>query len=350
MILRPIHVATVSCCRTVAFIATAIAAVTANAQFASGQLEPPYELWKIDAAGGVPQRFAETPGYTCGSPDWSPDGNFIAYDTWRIGQTFSDSKIAVIRADGSGQKIIGEGGMPSWSPDGTQLTCHTYDNPQTIIVMNADGGGRETIINHWGSPRWLPRGNRIASLNTNGNIYLFDIPTGKESRVLPIKYPSNIGFGISSDGRQICFGDRDGGLFLATLDDRGQTAVRQLTKYLLIRHCSSSPDGKQIVFGGSSTVQEMIDIESERVKGEIYPREQLFVIDVDSTDPPKLLPGQDERRVNSCPDWSPDGKTIVFVSQVPRHEWETRMREEKNAIQRLRELETRMKDKNNAIR
>ena len=26
---------------------------------------------------------AETPGYTCGSPDWSPDGKLVAYDTWR---------------------------------------------------------------------------------------------------------------------------------------------------------------------------------------------------------------------------------------------------------------------------
>ena len=31
---------------------------------------------------------------------------------------------------------------------------------------------------------------------------------------------------------------------------------------------------------------------------------------------PIVLPGQDAQRVNSCGDWSPDGKRLVFVSVV----------------------------------
>ena len=127
---------------------------------------------------------SDTPGYTCGSPDWSPDGKLIAYDTWRVGQTFSDSKVAVIRSDGSQLRLLGPGAMPSWSPDGTHLVCHTYESPQTVIVMNADGSGRETIVNHWGSPRWSPRGNRIATIGADRGIALFDLATGKERSIL----------------------------------------------------------------------------------------------------------------------------------------------------------------------
>ena len=119
------------------------------------------------------------PVYNCGSPDWSPDGTLIAYDTWRIGQTWSESKVAVIRADGTDRRLLGDGAMPSWSPDGTHLVYSPY-SPQGIVVMAADGRGREMIAYHWGSPRWSPRGNRIATC-LDGNIGLFDLTTGRES-------------------------------------------------------------------------------------------------------------------------------------------------------------------------
>jgi Tol biopolymer transport system component len=44
--------------------------------------------------------------------------------------------------------------------------------------------------------------------------------------------------------------------------------------------------------------------------------DQLYIIDVGSNDAPKRLVGQDEQRTNTNPDWSPDGKTIVFVRQT----------------------------------
>ena len=89
------------------------------------------------------------------------------------------SQIAVIKADGTDIRLLGPGAMPSWSPDGKQLVCHTYSRPTTIVVMNPDGSGREAIINHWGSPRWSPKGNRIASI-LNGGIALHDLATGTE--------------------------------------------------------------------------------------------------------------------------------------------------------------------------
>jgi Tol biopolymer transport system component len=291
------------------------ASAPANAQFGGSEIEPPYELWTIDAAGGTPRRLVETPGYTCGSPDWSPDGKLIAFDTWRDGRSYDDSKIAVIHPDGKGLQIIGDGGMPSWSPDGTQIACHTYGSPQTIAVMNADGGGPETIIDHWGSPRWSPRGNRVASLDTDRQILIFDLATGKERRLLPRRYAgtyhytAQVGFAFAPDGRRICFGDSDG-LFLATLaDGKSQPSLNWLVKGGAARHCSWSPDGKRVVFAWKQPPSDL---------------EQLFVVDADSGEPPTRLPGQDLDRNNSCPDWSPDGKTIVFVKQKPPGSGDTR--------------------------
>ena len=110
--------------------------------------------------------------------------------------------------------------MPSWSPDGTQLVFHTYENPQTIVVMNADGSGRETILNHWGSPRWSPKGNRIATIQMNGRIAIYDLATGAEHTIFGGPYSLWQGFSISPDGLRFCFGDTNGGVGLATLDER----------------------------------------------------------------------------------------------------------------------------------
>jgi Tol biopolymer transport system component len=259
-----------------------------------------WQLWKINADGSEFGRFAETPGYVCGSPDWSPDGQFVAYDTWRVGQTLTDAHVAVMRSDGTDRRLLGPGAMPSWSPDGTQIVFHTYDNPQTIVIMNADGSGRETIMDHWGSPRWSPRGNRIASC-LDGNIGLFDLATGRERTILPGRYSVRQGFGISPDGLQFFFGGTSGGVALATLDEKTMMAtVRTIAPAGTCTHASWSPDGRRVVLGWDPSGQDQA---------------KLYVVDVDSNDAPVELPGQDPSRRNVNPDWSPDGKTIIFASQ-----------------------------------
>jgi Tol biopolymer transport system component len=257
-----------------------------------------YELWKINLDGSGLAPFAETPGYSCGSPDWSPDGKFVAYDTWKVEETYSKSQVAVIRADGTDIRLLGPGAMPNWSPDGRQLVCHVYSSPTTIVVLNADGSGREAIINHWGSPRWSPKGNRIASILHSG-IGLHDLATGIERSILSSQYSLLHGFSVSPDGLRFCFGDRKGGLMVATLDERTMTAsVRTLIKKGEVDHTSWSPDGRRVVFCWHP----------DNKNG------QLYVMDVDGNDPPQWLKGQDRDRHNTNADWSPDGKTIVFGS------------------------------------
>jgi Tol biopolymer transport system component len=260
-------------------------------------------LFRINIDGTGLKQVTREPNRLYGSPDTSPDGKRIACDTWRLGQSYPDSTVAVMNADGSDMRIIGPGAMPSWSPDGMQLVCHTYENPQTIVIMNADGEGRETILNHWGSPRWSPKGNRIATIGEARTISLYDLTTGAERTIFRGPYSLWQGFSISPDGLRFCFGDTEGGVGLATLDERTmQASVRWLVKSGTTQHSSWSPDGQRIVF------------QWKRPDQEIY---QLYLIDADGNEKPQLLPGQNPTRHNCDPDWSPDGKTIVFNSQTP---------------------------------
>jgi Tol biopolymer transport system component len=260
-------------------------------------------LLQINADGTGLRPLTETSNRLFGSPDHSPDGKWIACDTWRQGQGFADSQVVVMRADGSQIRTIGPGAMPSWSPDGKQLVCHTYESPQTIITMNADGSGRETILNHWGSPRWSPTGNRIASIGPSRTIALFDLTTGQERAIFSGPYSLWQGFSISPEGRQFSFGDSTGGVGLATLDERTmQAGVRWLVRNGESYNSSWAPDGRRIVFSW------------KRPDSNVY---QLYFIDVQAVHEPTLLRGQDPARHNTDCDWSPDGKTIVFASHSP---------------------------------
>lgn len=290
------------------------------------QTHDQWQLWITNVDGSGRKLLVDSPGHNCGSPDWSPDGRWVAYDTWPVASTNWDAtQVAVVPSDGSKPpQLLGPGAMPSWSPDGTHIVCHTYDNPQCIVVMNRDGSGRETIVSHWGSPRWSPRGNRIASI-LNGNIALLDLATGHERTILSGPYRARQGFSISPDGLRFCFPGEDGGVYLATLDETTmQASVRTLVANWSCAHASWAPDGKRVVFswesrnklinainswGGLLTRTESLIVDS------VMWRHQLYVLNVDSNDPPARLPGQSFLRNNVNPDWSPDGKAIVFASR-----------------------------------
>ena len=265
----------------------------------------PSELWKINADGTGLMHFADTPGQTCGSPEWSPDGKLVVYGAWRVNQNLGDAHIWVRRADGTDPHDLGPGAMATWSPDGKQIVFQTYptffvDSPH-IVVMNADGSGRTNLLDHWGSPRRSRSGNRIYSI-LNNNIALYDLAAGTEHTILPQRYPMYLGFGVSPDGKRICFSGDETGLYLATLDESSMLAsVRTLLTKGRSTYVSFAPDNSHIVLSYAPIGTRLM---------------QLHTMDVDKDTKPERLEGQDKLRLNWGPNWSPDGKTIIFGSKV----------------------------------
>jgi hypothetical protein len=69
------------------------------------------DIYVVPAAGGMPINLTNGAALNSG-PSWSPEGDQIAYERWA-----GSPQIAVMNADGSGQRLItsGEGGSdPSW--------------------------------------------------------------------------------------------------------------------------------------------------------------------------------------------------------------------------------------------
>ena len=107
------------------------------------------------------------PGFTeLGSPTFSRDGQWIAFDAYKEGFDNSRAECWIARRDGRELKRLAFGATPRFSPDGKRLLFvreHVNDPTaqEGIYVINRDGSGEKRIgLGRW--PDWSPDGNHIA--------------------------------------------------------------------------------------------------------------------------------------------------------------------------------------------
>jgi Tol biopolymer transport system component len=255
-----------------------------------------WHLWRIEVDGTGLKPLDQTTNNRCGSPVWSPDGKFIVYD---ITDASISPRVVVIRSDGTGRQVLGHGTMPCWSPDGKLILFDLGGR----AFMDPDGRGVEVLPGPAFSSRWSPRDNLIASLQGHDEsaFYFFDLAKGVQTKTSSGKYPIYHGYDFSSDGKQICFGSPRAGLCVANVDPQASSAkVKTLVDTGIGFHACWSPDDSQIVFAWQQAPPEGLI--------------QIYIYDMNTGGPPKLLPGLDLSRHNVNPAWSPDGKTIAFSS------------------------------------
>jgi len=290
-------------------------ALQASSLFAE---EPPEEkeefatrLFIADSDGGNMKQLTNLPEYQAqGSPAWSLDGKFIAFDAWKPqkGEDFSASQIVVVNADGGNPRVLGDGAMPCFSPEGHRLA---FSGPKTggTWIMGSKGPDDELLQldnRGWGTD-WSRDGRIVYALRLEGgaNLVVYNFVEGRTELVFdrqktPYKQIYwNMAW--SPDSKRIAFKgmNTEGKIEVGVVDARGEKFgfVRRHEGNTIPASFAWTPEKPRILF-----VEQTKDTQFF----------QLFALDPDTKDPPQLLPAQDSMRHYADIACSPDGKKIVF--------------------------------------
>ena len=219
-----------------------------------------YEIYAINAQGRDLVQVTDSAASGAegsGSPDWSPDGQGIAFSSKRGG----DWDLYLLR-DGAESDLTdfpGEDDKAAWSPDGTQLLFSSVRGDlrwADIFLMSADGSRLIDLTDDNDDDRepiWSPNGEEIAYRSFrdgNYDLYALDLASHAPRQLTKTDAPVwNASPAWSPDGKWIAFeSNRDGNYDVYIMDNNG-AQVRNLTNHPgEDKEPAWSPDGTQIAF------------------------------------------------------------------------------------------------------
>ncbi|WP_223279919.1 amidohydrolase family protein [Streptomyces sp. SDr-06] len=266
-----------------------------------------YNLWRIDADGSGLRRLTSGPGYDL-EPRFSPDGKYVVYAS----DQDQRSRIRLLElATGKIRVLVDEGHAyttPSWSPDGTRVV-YVVDY-SVIEAVDVASGRREQLVTAAGDatffgPQIGHDGTTLSYMRVTGprgELVVGDAVVSGDEDVSPFApcWLSATELLYTSDGkirrRQLGGGVSDIAFTavvpLARRDYRRK--VRDLTAMgpFDVKGIAGpvlSPDGGRIAFRALNA---------------------LWLLEIGGR-PRKIV---SDGYFNTDPDWSPDGRSLVYVS------------------------------------
>jgi dipeptidyl aminopeptidase/acylaminoacyl peptidase len=274
----------------------------------------PYgQVWLLTLADGKSVRLGGDKEPS-DNPEWSPDGRWLAYQ----GRVGGKPGLAIVRPDGTGAKLLadmtgtnaplpGAGRTVAWSPDGARIAfVSSVPGPET-----ADASGDPMVIT-----RYLYKpdaGEGMTHFNDNRRLHLFVVDVAS-ARVQQLTSGNHYEHSIdwSPKGDEIAFiSNRDADediffnydVFALKVADR---SIRRVSATESAEYRPRwSPDGSMIAF--QATKRGLTDRETTMEDTHVW------VMNADGTGRREVGGAIDNRQ--SAPEWSPDGRALLFTVQ-----------------------------------
>jgi Tol biopolymer transport system component len=218
------------------------------------------QIYTIKPSGLGIRQLTEVEG-SAESPDWSPDGTRIAF------QTEDPGGLWIVNADGSGlSQIASSGGQLAFTPDGTHLVYDCWDcaGGQGIFLMEADGSdapGTRLTTNPPGyegdtNPEVSPDGQTVTFVRRKSEgerqaLFAVDIDGTDVRMLVPYRFNVFIKHDWAPDGAHIVFTspiDGPANVYTIAPDGSDRTQLTHVAPGVAAIAGSYSPDGRWIAF------------------------------------------------------------------------------------------------------
>lgn len=311
-------------------------------------------LWTVPASGGEATRLTGVEQEAT-EPDFSPDGRRIVF----VSYTEDNFHLWLVNTDGTGLRRLTSGSAdhrePRFSPDGTRIACAVETGGRYAVhVLPADGGESEVWTEgtaQEAQPVWTPDGSAIAFTSGTGSapraVEQVDA-SGRRTTLATVSEGFLAGPSFSPDGRRLAYVHlTSGGTALVvdgeTVSAAGEDVFPFPARWISDDELLYTADGRpraRVLGGAARDIPFTARVTVPRVE------ERPSARDFDSTAPrpvkglvsPALSPdgtrvafaalgdiwitrrgGTPEAVVsdghhNTAPAWSPDGRTLVHVS------------------------------------